>query len=541
MRPAPVWLVVALLLAIAILGALAGVGALLRNTVPKLDLTPPADLPAFVLSTYDRMPQMPPVAITTLENGSVTGRMYVDRSGAVRIERFATPDAPEPDTYKILNGTTIGQLAIVGSAKVWVQQDGAISEDPRVFLLAEMEGGGAGSQPGCGVTRNQGEAGNGTAASGWAYVATEYVAGRPTFHVTCAGGDLWIDVETRLILRSRGPALDASYQPVPGSSRTIEVTELAFGNQPADIFEIAQPAGVARMSSEAYECQLIPSGCPTPEPAQPAYTPPPGAIKGPLPSLPPSSASNGWIAYSTDGQLPGGTDVTTGSDIYLVRAGVEPRLLAGREGGTTRNVCPAFSPDGRRLAFGVASTQARAVVVIQLDASGVIGDPVHINVPGPGPAVCPRWLSDGVRIAYLDGAVLVVRGLDGSTPAIAAGDPGLKDLERRRDPSDPLLSPSGDWLVRVSSSGSGCQMVITKPDGTAAHVIPLSFCPYAIAAWSPDGRQVILMEDVSGLDFTMHAIGVDSPSQVTVVFTVRTNGARSWPGRGDVSWQPVYP
>ena len=40
---------------------------------------------------------------------------------------------------------------------------------------------------------------------GWRYVATEYVIGRPTFHVTCGGGDLWIDVDTRLILRSRGP------------------------------------------------------------------------------------------------------------------------------------------------------------------------------------------------------------------------------------------------------------------------------------------------------------------------------------------------
>ena len=67
----------ALLLAIALAGA-AAVGAwrlLQRETSPKLDLTPPADLPAFVLSTYDRMPQMPPVAIATLEDGSIKGRI----------------------------------------------------------------------------------------------------------------------------------------------------------------------------------------------------------------------------------------------------------------------------------------------------------------------------------------------------------------------------------------------------------------------------------------------------------------------------------
>ena len=84
-------------------------------------------------------------------------------------------------------------------------------------------------------------------------------------------------------------------------------------------------------------------------------------------------------------------------------------------------------------------------------------------------------------------------------------------------------------------------MVVTRPDGTDTHLFPLSYCPYAIAGWSPDGRQVLLMQDVSGMDFTMHAIAVDSPMAVTVVSTVRTNGARSWPGWGDVSWQPVFP
>lgn len=51
----------------------------------------------------------------------------------------------------------------------------------------------------------------------------------------------------------------------------------------------------------------------------------------------------------------------------------------------------------------------------------------------------------------------------------------------------------------------------------------------------------LLMEDVSGHDFTMHAIAVDSTFTAAIGSTVRTNGARSWPGSGDVSWQPVFP
>lgn len=245
---------------------------------------------------------------------------------------------------------------------------------------------------------------------------------------------------------------------------------------------------------------------------------------------------NGWIAYSTDGQNPGSTDDTTGSDIYLVRQGIEPRLIAGRDGGATRNVCPAFSPDGRRLAFGVAAPQGRAIVVLGVDANGVTGDPVRIPVPGTGAGPCVRWSSDGTRVAYLEGAAVIVRGLDGSTRAGVAGDPRVGAFAPT-GPSDPLLSPSGDWSVRLTDSG----IVVAHPDGTFARIIPLTYSPYSIAAWSPDSRQVLLMEDVSGHDFTMHAIAVDSDFKAAIVSNVRTNGARSWPGSADVSWQPVFP
>lgn len=259
-------------------------------------------------------------------------------------------------------------------------------------------------------------------------------------------------------------------------------------------------------------------------------------------------ASSAWIAYSTAPQKgPAGTDWQAGSDIYLVRAGAQPILIAGREGGNVWNLCPAFSPDGRRLAFSVASNQGQAIVVDGVDANGVSSDTVRISVRGSGRlAVCPRWSSDGTRVAYLDGGggFVVVRGLDGSTPATVAGDPRAGDFLPSNLPNGAILSPTGDrmaWITSGDPPVPGGALVVARPDGADARAIPLGTNPYAISAWSPDGRQVLLMMDVGGA-FSMEAVAVDSPFDVTwVVGDVGVSGARSWPGWGDVSWQPVAP
>lgn len=256
-------------------------------------------------------------------------------------------------------------------------------------------------------------------------------------------------------------------------------------------------------------------------------------------------AHNGrWVAYSTapaahstaaagDRRRDFGA---SGSDVFVIRVGGHPKLVAGRHKGEIENACPAFSPNGRMLAFGRNAPGGSTIVVV-----GVAGDGTTdarkavLKVRDRwAPARCPRWSSDSTRLAYLDGnGRIVVRGLDGSRRHRVQGDPRIRDFDRNKPV---LLSPTGDLIAR---RGAAFTIVVSRPNLSDRRVINDDPPSYAIAGWSPDGRKLLLMRDVGG-GFTMRAVSVEAPfASTTVVGYASVNTARSWPGYGDVSWQPI--
>jgi hypothetical protein len=297
----------ALLLAVAVASA-AAVGAwrlLQRDPIDELSLEPPADVPAFVLSSYERLLDLPPVALAWQDSGSVKGRIYVDRSGAVRFDRFTSADATEPSSYTILSGNRISGMAFVDSQAVWIQPGHeAVDDNPREYIRGVLNAGSnAADGPGCEMEVDPDEVDDGTAATGWRYIGVDEVAGRPAHHVACAGKlsadtDLWLDAETRLILRIREPLTDDAGQPIPGQFGTTEVTEITFGEQPSALFEA--PEGMARLTSEAYSAYLCSRDvrieeevglgvrdCSTPEAEA---TPPPEPAPTPMPTERPNTS-----------------------------------------------------------------------------------------------------------------------------------------------------------------------------------------------------------------------------------------------------------
>ena len=278
-----------------------------------------------------------------------------------------------------------------------------------------------------------------------------------------------------------------------------------------------------------------------------------------------SGASNGWIAFSTQPGWPEAHHECCGSggDIYLVRDGVEAKMIVSRGSGNTSNVCPAFSPDGRTLAYGHRDGSSRALILLAVSPDGSVSETRRLDVPGDGNVPCPSWSTDGTRLAYLDGgshapdpgpqpATMVVRGLDGSTLSPGPSDPTLEELQLRRsgpvEEAPALASPSGELVVLTDNRGVVVQgpdgtdpRILAGPEGTPRYPYP-DYSIYAVGAWSPDGKYVLAMVDVGSSNLALLEISVESPFEHRLLVPrVDLNSASNWPGRYDVSWQSVLP
>ena len=157
-----------------------------------------------------------------------------------------------------------------------------------------------------------------------------------------------------------------------------------------------------------------------------------------------------WIAYST---VPGDRLSGGGSDVFAVRQGRAPILIASREYGQpwkdrSWNVCPAFSPDGTMLAFGTRSPAGLSVSVVRMTRAG---RRAHLEVrSGSVVHPVPLWSADSSRLAYVRGGNVIVRGLDGSSPRRRVGDPAIQDFGGRH--ADSFTSPTGDLVARRADS-----------------------------------------------------------------------------------------
>jgi len=187
-----------------------------------------------------------------------------------------------------------------------------------------------------------------------------------------------------------------------------------------------------------------------------------------------SVAGTGWSARPAPwATLAFSRSEVVGGGLYL--AGPRGIRLVARGA-----VEPAWSPDGRRLAY-VAPGAGGAADVFVADADGThLG---RITRTDGIDEAAPTWSPDGVRLAFERDGLIVVTRADGSRP---------RKLVRGRDPA---WSPGGR---RIAFERHGDLFVVSAASG-AARRLTNSPAPERDPAWSPEGRRLVYVSEETGM------------------------------------------
>ena len=204
----------------------------------------------------------------------------------------------------------------------------------------------------------------------------------------------------------------------------------------------------------------------------------------------------GGPAWSPDGRKIAfdGTTRDGKSELYVINADGSGKRRLTRTAG--QEIGPAWSPDGRKIAFSRGPNGHQQVYVMNADGSGqrrLTHLPAHNNIAGP-----LTWLPDG-KITF----VSFHRPNDFDVYLINADGSGQRNLTRvwGLDNPLPVWSPDGQKIAFASKREGNWELYVMNADGSGRRNLTRNAANdhlYYAQPWSPDGRKLVFGRDRNG-------------------------------------------
>ena len=201
------------------------------------------------------------------------------------------------------------------------------------------------------------------------------------------------------------------------------------------------------------------------------------------------------LAWSPDGKCLVFTNQEPAGDHALwllsLETGATRPLFPGRASGF-EDTSPAFSRDGRKLAFARFSGATRSVLLVQRMTSAMEpeGEPLQVPNLGPRPH-SPAWDVDG-RLLFIDNSIIKRFEIGGPTKTVYQGDAHLRGLTVSATRLIAVRTPFNFDIFAIPLRPGG--LSATGPAGPLVSSTAVEFHP----RFSPDGKQLAFVSDRGG-------------------------------------------
>ncbi len=176
-------------------------------------------------------------------------------------------------------------------------------------------------------------------------------------------------------------------------------------------------------------------------------------------------------------------------------------------------ISPAWSPDGRELAY-VSFESQKAVVYVQEVASGRRRSLANFRGSNSAPAWSPDGQTLAVTLSRDGGSQIYLLGRDGNNLRRLTNSPAID--------TEPVFAPDGRGLYFVSDRGGTPQIYRTLLNGSTVERITFASSYNISPAISPDGRTMAYISRL-GNDFRLHTLDLTTGNAQGAALTDTTD------------------